>query len=319
MTSKDEEHKNSEKKDMTIKPARFLDVKSDLVFKKIFGQHPDLVKSFLNNVLPLPKDTQIETITYLNPEQVPVIPALKNTIVDVKCTDQYGRVFIVEMQMQWSDSFTKRLLFGGSKAYVQQMDKGEDYSKLCPVYGIGIINDVFEKQSEDWFHHYRHINVDKPDKTLEGIELIFIELPKFKPQTWVERKLGVLWLRFLKETDEHLTNIPEEFTQIPELSKAMELAQESSYTKAELEAYDKYWDVVSTNKTYLADSFKQGEQKGREEGKAEGREEGKAEGREEGANQKQLEIAIKMLRKGIDKEIISEITGLSLSEIESIK
>jgi predicted transposase/invertase (TIGR01784 family) len=309
--------------EMTIKPARFLDVKSDLVFKKIFGQHPDLVKSFLNNVLPLPKDIQIETITYLNPEQVPVIPALKNTIVDVKCTDQYGRVFIVEMQMQWSESFTKRLLFGGSKAYVQQMDKGEDYSKLCPVYGVGIINDIFEKKSEDWFHHYRHINVDKPDKSLDGIELIFIELPKFKPQNWIEKKLGALWLRFLKETDEKLIDIPEEFTKSPELAKAMELAQESSYTKAELEAYDKYWDVISSNKTIATDNFNQGEQKGREEGRSEGEEigekRGRAEGKEEGRAEEKLLNAQKMLQKGIDKQLIAEITGLSLAEIDLVK
>ncbi len=34
---------------------RYLDPKADVVFKKIFGQHPDLLKSFLNAVLPLPK------------------------------------------------------------------------------------------------------------------------------------------------------------------------------------------------------------------------------------------------------------------------
>ena len=43
-----------EKKQM--KTGRFLDPKADVVFKKIFGQHPDLIKSFLNNLLPLPED-----------------------------------------------------------------------------------------------------------------------------------------------------------------------------------------------------------------------------------------------------------------------
>ncbi len=205
--------------------------------------------------------------------------------------------------MQWSDSFTKRLLFGASKAYVQQMDKGEEYNSLCPVYGVGIINDTFDKQSEDWFHHYRSVNIEKPERVLEGLELIFIELPKFKPQSWKDKKLGVLWLRFLKETNEHLTDVPEEFTQIPELTKAMELAQESAYSKAELEVYDKYWDEVSIQKTFFHD----------------GVEKGKIEGREEGAQAMQKEIAKKMLSQGLAIEMVVEVTNLTPAEIRNLK
>jgi predicted transposase/invertase (TIGR01784 family) len=80
--------------------AKFLDPKSDIVFKKVFGSNSELIKSFLNSVMPLPEDGLIETIEYLTPEQSPRIPSMKNTIVDVKCTDQKGRIFIVEMQMQ---------------------------------------------------------------------------------------------------------------------------------------------------------------------------------------------------------------------------
>src|SRR5271170_1111708 len=107
------------------KPLRLLDPKSDIVFKKIFGQHPNLIKSFLNGILPLPEGRLIESLEYLTPEQSPRIPSMKNTIVDVKCTDQEGRIFIVEMQMTWSKSFLKRFLFGTSKAYVQQLEAGK--------------------------------------------------------------------------------------------------------------------------------------------------------------------------------------------------
>lgn len=105
--------------------SRYLDPKADVVFKKIFGERPHLLKSFLNALLPLPEDGLIETLTYLPSEQVPVIPTFKSTIVDVKCKDMKGRVFIVEMQIQWSKSFMQRLLFGASTAYVRQLEKGE--------------------------------------------------------------------------------------------------------------------------------------------------------------------------------------------------
>lgn len=281
----------------------FLDPKSDIVFKKIFGQHPDLIKSFLNSIMPFSEDGLIETIEYLALEQSPRIPVMKNTIVDVKCTDQMGRVFIVEMRMQWCDSFSKRLLFGASKAYVQQINAGEGYCSLCPVYGLGIINDVFDKQSSDWFHHYRQVNIQKPEKILEGLELIFIELPKFTPQSFMQKRLGVLWLRFLKEFKLIQSHIPEEFLQDPTLSKAVELTQESSYSKAELESYDYYLDAVRTMKTIQHDAFYTGEKSGEKMG-------------EVMAAQK---IARNMLKENMDRELVAQITGLSLEEIDKLK
>src|SRR3990167_7172410 len=104
--------------------ALYLDPKADVVFKKIFGDHPHLLISFLNAVLPLASDNLIVELSYLPTEQVPVIPEFKRTIADVKCTDAQGRVFIVEMQMNWTDSFKQRLLFGTSQAFVKQLEKG---------------------------------------------------------------------------------------------------------------------------------------------------------------------------------------------------
>src|ERR1700738_650684 len=106
---------------------RYLDPKTDIVFKKIFGQHPHLLKSFLNAVLPLPEDGFIVSLEYLPSAQVPVIPAFKYTVVDVRCTDQQGRIFIVEMQIQWTTGFMQRMLFNASKAYVSQLQKGEQF------------------------------------------------------------------------------------------------------------------------------------------------------------------------------------------------
>ena len=71
--------------------------------KPRFGDHPSLLISFLNAVLPLPLDRPIVELTYLTPEQAPHIPILKRTIADVKCKDSQGRVFIVEMQIDWTE------------------------------------------------------------------------------------------------------------------------------------------------------------------------------------------------------------------------
>ena len=90
---------------------RYLDPKADLTFKKVFGEHPDLVISLLNALLPFEKpEEEIAEIEYLTPELVPETPLKKNSIVDVRCKDKMGRQFLVEMQMLWSPAFMQRVL-----------------------------------------------------------------------------------------------------------------------------------------------------------------------------------------------------------------
>ena len=90
---------------------KYLDPKADLTFKKVFGEHPDLVISLLNALLPFDKpEEEVRSIEYLPTELVPDTPWRKNSIVDVRCKDARGRQFIVEMQMVWSKEFQNRVL-----------------------------------------------------------------------------------------------------------------------------------------------------------------------------------------------------------------
>ena len=89
----------------------------------------------------------------------------------------------------------------------------------------------------------------------------------------------------------------------------------SGFTDAELRAYDKFWDSVSVERTLPDDRY----QKGMEEGMEKGRAEGIAEGIEEGMSQRSLEIARKMLAKGMDEASIMDMTGLTAEEIKLLK
>jgi predicted transposase/invertase (TIGR01784 family) len=272
---------------------RYLDPKNDLTFKKVFGKHPNLLISFLNALLPL--DNLIESVEYLPHELVPEIPVLKYSIVDVRCTDKIGRQFIVEMQMLWTNSFKSRVLFNASKAYVQQLDKGKQYKGLQPVYALSLVNEIFELQIPDFYHHYNLVHQQYPDKQLKGLELVFIELPKFKPQSIVDKKMQILWLRFLTEIEDNSEEISTDFLENPIMKEAIECLQESAFTKDELQSYDKYWDDISSEKTLISDS----EDKGRLESL--------------------LQVAKTAIEKGLPNNLIKDLTGLSENEIERMR
>ena len=293
--------------------SRYLDPKADVVFKKIFGDHPKLLISFLNALLPLSTNSPIVSLTYLQNEQVPVIPEFKRTIADVKCTDAQGRVFIVEMQMNWTDHFKQRLLFGTSQAFVKQLEKGAEYKFLQPVYGLGIVAEIYEKTTSEWYHHYQLVKKSDAEDSdvIDHLQLVFIELPKFPIQSSDEKKLRLLWLRFLREVDEKTTTVSKDLLAIPEIAQAVELAEESAYTPGELNLYESYWDQVSREKTLIQDKYAEG----LIEGEAKGMEKGIEKGIEQGIEK----IAINMLMDNEPLDKICKFTGLSQDEVVKLK
>lgn len=297
---------------------RYLNPKADLTFKKVFGEHPDLIISFLNALLPFDKDDEeITWVEYLNPELVPQNPLRKDSIVDVRCRDKAGRQFIVEMQMMWTSAYKQRVLFNASKAYVSQLDKGGDYDLLPPVYSLNLVNDTFS-DSPDYYHDFRIVEVAETKEVIEGLRFIFIELPKFTPKNYGDKKMQVLWLRYLTEINEKTREVPEELLNNPEISKAVTQLEESAFSEAQLLGYDRFWDMVSTAKMQISSSRREAMEKGLAEGRAKGLAEGRAEGRAEGQQAERLKNASNLKRLGVATEIIAQATGLTTEEIEQL-
>lgn len=294
---------------------RYLDPKADLTFKKIFGEHKDLLMSLLNALLPLEKDRQVESLEYLPAELVPDLPLGKNSIVDVRCKDKKGRQFIVEMQMIWTPAFQQRVLFNASKAFVRQLKRNRKYELLQPVYSLNLVNESFMNDYPDEFiHNYNIVHELHSDKIIDGLHLTFVELPKFKPHSIAERKMAVLWLRFLTEINEDTTIVPEELLDNPETSKALKEVEESAYTEQEIDAYEDFWDKLGAERLLLVDS----NNISLEKGLALGREEGRAEGLAQGRADSLAEVARAMLAKGMDAATIFELTGLEDTDIASL-
>ena len=335
---------------------KYLDPKVDLTFKKVFGEHPELVKSLLNALLPFKsEEEEITSVTYLTPEMVPQTPTRKFSIVDVRCEDAQGCQFIVEMQMVWSAEFKQRVLFKDSKAYVKQLKRGEDYSLLKPVYSLNLVNEVFEPELKDYYHYYHLVHEEHTEKVIDGLHLVFVELPKFTPHTFTEKKMQVLWLRYLTEIDEKTKTIPAELLANPEIAKAVSEIEESAYTEEELFYYEDFWDAVSIEKTLYgklerltkanddakeklmvtSSQLKEAEEqrkeaeeqrkeaeeqrKGAEEQRKEAEEQRKeAEEQLKRANEERMVSAKKLLQAGVSEDIVASTLNLSMGEMKKI-
>ena len=115
---------------------KFADPKNDIAFKKIFGDEnkTEVLISFLNSILDFKNKQLIKKVTIANPYQVPKIKDLKNTILDIKATNQNDEEFIVEMQVERDVYFAKRSLYYTSKSYINQIKKAEKYTFFSSGY-----------------------------------------------------------------------------------------------------------------------------------------------------------------------------------------
>jgi predicted transposase/invertase (TIGR01784 family) len=290
--------------------AHYLDPKGDIPFRKVFGKHKDLCISLLNALLPVEAGRHVADIEFRANDVFSVFDGGKNTIADIYCVDDQGRKFLVEMQMFWTDEFKRRVLFNASKAYISELAEGDKFDRLKPVYSLNLLAESFEKTPEmadEYYHYYRHVNIRHPDRQIEGLELVFVELPKFKPANRAETKLRDLWLRYLTAIKEGAEEVPPDLLADPRTSLAVKLLEQSAYSREELLAKDRFWDWVSCQRTLITGSFR--------EGMSTGMAQGLAQGRLEGERRQQFEIARQMKRENFPADAIARITKLSAEEI----
>ncbi len=276
-----------------LKIMKFVDIKNDIAFRKIFGNEnkKEILISFLNAVLELPKGKKIKSIEIKNPYQLPEIKDLKSSILDVKVTDERNIWYIVEMQVEEPDGFDKRVQFYTAKQYASQIEVGEDYPKLKQVIFIGILNFKFF-EGDDYLTKHMIINQKTGKQELSDLEFNFIELPKFNEDKIKIETLIEKWIYFIKKAP-NLDVIPQNVTD-EGLKHAYEDAEKHNWTKEELLAYD----YASMRKADESSKTKRAVEKA--------------------IDQEKIDTVIEMFKLGISKENITIVTKLTLERIKEI-
>ena len=295
-----------------------LPPKMDFVFKRIFGNenHPNVLISFLNAVLnpvdPIQsvelKDTTIEK-SHLED---------KYSRLDVKAMTNKGEHINIEIQLKDEYNMIKRSLYYWSKLYEGQLENRENYQKPSRTICINLLD--FNLLNHDKFHSvYRLKDCETNEELTDVMELHFIELKKIKDVQHAEEVKTKLeaWLYFINQPDSELVQELEKIEVDIKEAKA-ELIRLSGDRK-ERERYEKRRESRLNEVSALSYAEEKGIQKGIEQGVKQGLEQGVKQGLEQGAKQRNVEIAKNLIQNGLDNELISKSTGLSVEEVEKLR
>lgn len=215
---------------------RFVDVKNDVAFHKIFGNANKTVTliSFLNAVMDMAGEDRIVDVTIENPYLFPSARGGKTVVIDVRATDVQGRHFIVELQVADKEGFDKRTQYYAAREYSSQIERGEEYPMLRPTYFIGILDFNFTENPK-YFSNHQTIDTATGQWLLKDIRYFFIELPKFKKSLDELETMMDKWTYFVKNS-ENLTIMPGDVTDNG-LATAYLEADRHNWTKTEMDAY----------------------------------------------------------------------------------
>jgi predicted transposase/invertase (TIGR01784 family) len=280
---------------------KFLDVKTDFAFKKVFGSahSTEVLIDFLNAIVYSESPKKITSLNIVDPYTVPKLQGMKDTFVDVKAKLNDGTQVIIEMQVLNHAGFEKRVLYNAAKNYAQQLKTGEDYTLLNPVIALTILDfNMFEAddlapKSNPHLSRFKLLETQTLTEYNGDMELVFVELPKFKTSDQDLLTLQDKWVYFIKNAGD-LNHIPEVMEDSPALKQAFEMINEAGMSQEELELQHKHKDFIMIQRTSLSKA--------------------KADGKEEAT----LAIARCMKLDNMDIQIIARLTGLTPEAIAKL-
>ncbi len=241
---------------------KFIDPRIDFAFKKIFGSDDakDILISFLESLLGLEGDKRILEVTIIDPFLAPRIREMKESALDIRCKDLRGIHYIVEMQVQKTHAFLKRIQFNAAKAYVNQISSGEEYPKLNQVIAITITDFTLFNAFDHAVSQHQIQETITSQPLMQEVVYWFIELSKFHKKLEELDNVRDQWIYFIK-TAALLEDIPTRFLEEP-FRHAFEKARMANMDKEELEYYDKAGMAIADARGAIELALDEGEQIG---------------------------------------------------------
>lgn len=242
------------------------------------------------------------------------------------CTADTGECIIVEMQNRWQEHFKDRALFYSARSIVQQGLPGSKWDfKLTPVYGVFFTNFLLDKDDTNYFCKDVALIEKQTGKVFSNkLRQIFIEIPRFRKEKadcenffecWIYNLVNMKNLKEISFKDKN-----EIFNRLERVASQANLSKEErAQYEYEWKIYNDYFNTIeSAEKKAAAEASEKAMKEGLAKGLAEGMAKGLAEGVAKGRAEALLDVARGLLAKGLSADVVSDVTGIPLKEIETI-
>ena len=283
---------------------------SDLFARYLLGKNgnEDLLTDLVNSTLREFNFEEVKDLEIIDPFNLSENIELKESIIDIKAKTKNNETVIIEFQLCGNMDFLKRIFYYISKNVVNEVKEGENYNNVQKIISINLLDFNLKFGDKGKAHRcFKLIDTKDLNISLDLIQIHILEVKRFieiiKNSTKEELKKNRLlsWMKFF--TSDNLELIEEE------------LKEENQIMSKVIEEYKKFTSDDKMMRAYAArEAFLVGQKMMLRREREDGFDEGKLEGIKEG----QISMAKSMKTKNMDINLISEITGLTIDEIEKL-
>jgi predicted transposase/invertase (TIGR01784 family) len=279
--------------------------KADIVFTVMF-----LNKRLCEKTLEAILGEKLELIDIVAESKNDLHKAALNAIYfDIKTKTTDGRIVTLDLQRKYiKDRVRKRTVYYACREISSQEVKKGKYENLKNVVVTFLLTEASLKNTKD------NRCIQLKDSVSGDVYSDILTIHEVNIQhigNENSEALQILKAFFEIETQEDFDRFTEQY-------------EKNAYGKLLLDSY-----IEATRNSTLLDSLSKEDKymirltdeerlEEREEGRVEGREEGLTKGREEGKKDKAIEIAVNLMNMNMSLASISQVTGLSKEEIESL-
>ena len=281
----------------------------DCVFKRLFGSehNKSLLIDIVNALLEKgrePKIVDVEIIDPYNPKQ---FKGDKISIVDIKARTETGEWIIVEVQVQMSGSFPKRLLYYWARSYQAQLKESERYSRLQKVTLICVSKNALPIKTRRYWNHFAPLEQDDHICLCPDLSIYTIELEHFDQSEHQLRDSLEKWSYLLKHGEQLDDSQLPQTLQTQPICQAVKEMKMFTQDEIERELYESRRKALMDKNSLLDDHYEEGIIIGEERGIQIG------EQRAQCAMIKQM-----LASQSLSKEQIAEISGWTIAQIDAL-
>ena len=264
----------------------------------------DILENIVNCVLIDSGFEEVHNLEIINPHNLPENINLKESVLDVKAKTKDNKKIIIEIQLSGNIDFVKRIYYYISKNIVSELNENESYDIISQVISINFVNFNMDFDDEGKAHRcFKLIDTQNHNVSLDIIQMHIIEIPRFikilkNSNTDDIKKNKILsWIEFFTVKD--LDKVKEKLKELNNImSKVIDKYERFISSEEEMEVYNAR-DAFLYGQTIMLKRERE-------------------EGIKEGIKENQILTAKNMKKKNMDINLISELTGLSIEEIEKL-
>ena len=292
---------------MTKKNDNFIMLPTvDVCFRGLM-YNPKVRKGFIAALLEADPAAVRETVllpTALRQEY----PDEKLGILDVRALMEDGAQINMEMQAYPFGQWDARSLFYLSKMYAEQIGRGDPYTKLKKCIHVSILDFIRFADDEKCHRTIRLCDEQTGKKYTDLLEMQILELKKLPEELQSDDEV-IRWMRFLAgKNRKELEDMAGTSEYIEEAYRELERMSADERARLEYEARQK---AIRDHDAIMSSAWETGMEKGLQEGMKQGM--------QQGIRQERQDIVFRMLEKGMDSEVIADLTGTDVEEIRELE